>query len=60
MPNLHSNRTIRPAESTPVNIAIKAYLNLILNKDAAITPLQAPVIGSGIATNNAKPKASYF
>jgi hypothetical protein len=28
--------------------------------DAAITPLQAPVIGKGIATSMAKPRASYF
>ncbi len=41
-------------------MAIKAYLNLILKSEAATTPLHAPVIGSGIATNIARPKASYF
>jgi hypothetical protein len=60
MPRTHNKETINPAPITPRTIAINAYLNLILNNDAATTPLQAPVIGSGIATNIAKPKASYF
>ena len=60
IPKEHKTETINPAPMTPRTMAIKAYLNLILNKDAAITPLQAPVIGNGTATKIAKPSASYF
>lgn len=41
-------------------MAINAYLNLILNKEAAMAPVQAPVTGSGMATNITSPNASYF
>lgn len=60
IPNIHKAQTINPAINTPVIIAANAYLNLILNNDAAITPLHAPVIGSGTATKSISPNASYF
>jgi len=44
---------------TPEITAIMVYLNLILNNEAAIVPVQAPVMGKGIATNNINPNASY-
>jgi hypothetical protein len=59
-PKAHNEDTIIPAAITPRTIEIKAYLNLILKRVAAITPVQAPVIGSGIATRIKSPKDSYL
>ena len=44
----------------PHNIAVNAQRNLILKSEAATVPVQAPVMGKGMATNRASPKASYF
>ncbi len=44
----------------PIEIARKAFLNFILNIVAAKEPVQAPVVGNGMATNKIKPKNSYF
>jgi hypothetical protein len=41
-------------------MAEKANLNLMPKSQAAIEPVQAPVTGSGIATNKTSPKAPYL
>ena len=45
---------ISPAIIMPNNINHQDFLNGILNIYAATEPVQAPVIGSGIATNKIK------
>ena len=52
--------TITPEIIIPLTIIGKAYQNLIPKTNAAIEPVQAPVIGSGIATKNNKNNAPYF
>jgi len=59
-PTKHTARTIEDAMQTPMAIARNAYLKRILKSVAATHPVQAPVIGSGIATKNIRPKNSYF
>jgi len=47
--------TIIPAISIPIEIDKKACLNFKPKRTAANEPVQAPVAGKGIATNNARP-----
>ena len=47
--------TITPAISTPRKIDSNARLKLIPRTTAATEPVQAPVIGRGVATNNTSP-----
>ena len=59
-PSRHRLVTIAPAMTTPITMDRKAYRNLKPSRKAAIDPVQAPVIGRGMATNNVKPIFSYF
>jgi len=53
--------TTIPAINTPVNMAAKDFLNGMPNKNAAAVPVQAPVIGNGMATNRTSViKVPYF
>ena len=52
--------TIIAAIITPSVIARKALVNLILKMLAAKEPVQAPVVGNGIATKRIRPINSYF
>jgi hypothetical protein len=52
--------TITPAINIPIRIDKKAYLNFKPKRTATIEPVQAPVNGRGMATNNAKPIRSYL
>ena len=47
-------------KGSPIKIDKKACLNFKLNRTATSEPVQAPVTGRGMATNNAKPIRSYF
>ena len=49
---------ITPAVKTPKKIDKNDLENLISKRPAIKAPVQAPVIGSGIATNKNKPKTS--
>ncbi len=62
-PKPHKMLTIVQAPKTPKVIHKNASFGLILNKTLTTAPVQAPVIGEGIATNIAKanlPQAAYF
>ena len=59
-PRRHRQVTIAPAIITPQKMEKKAWLNLSPKMKAATEPVQAPVAGSGIATNNISPMRSYF
>jgi hypothetical protein len=52
--------TIRAAVTTPEEIAKKALLKSNFNKEAITHPVQAPVVGIGIATNIKSPNRLYF
>ena len=52
--------TMTPAIKTPIKIDKKAYLKFKPKRTAASEPVQAPVIGRGMATNSARPIRSYF
>jgi hypothetical protein len=52
--------TIIPAVIIPKVIGKIAFLNGIPNNQAAMDPVQAPVIGKGIATKMNKAKGPYF
>jgi len=43
-----------------IEIAKRELLNFILNIAAAKEPVQAPVVGNGMATNSTNPQNSYF
>ena len=49
-----------PAMQIPRMIHGTAVRKGILNRYAATDPVQAPVIGAGMATNNIKPRALYL
>ena len=51
---------ITPAISTPAAITGSECLILISNKSAMRAPVQAPVPGNGMPTNNNKPHKRYF
>ena len=51
---------IHPAVNTPKTNGIQAFLNGTCRKFAIKEPTQAPVPGSGIATNKNNPKAVKF
>ncbi len=54
--------TIIPAINTPEVMAMKAFLNFMPNRKAIAQPVQAPVMGSGMATkiaNAIMPKFSW-
>ena len=61
---LHPRRvapvTMPPAINTPIEIDNIACLKLSPKSTAAREPVQAPVIGRGIATNNVRPIFSYL
>ena len=57
MPKMQRLKIMQPSAMTPTAIAGNAYLNLILNIDAATAAAQALVIGIGKATNIARPIA---
>ena len=48
-----------PAMQTPAKHAANAWRFFRPNRWAASEPVQAPVIGNGIATNITRPHASY-
>ncbi len=52
--------TITPAVRTPITTPVSAYLKLRPMRNAAIEPVQAPVIGKGSATKIARPSVLYF
>jgi hypothetical protein len=52
--------TIIPAVITPAIIGIIAFLGEMPNNQAAMDPVQAPVIGNGMATKRNKAKFPYF
>ena len=52
--------TTIPANKTPANIAISAFLKLKPNTKAAAHPVHAPVAGKGMPTNTASPIEPYF
>jgi hypothetical protein len=51
---------INPAITTPKNIDGSAYFSLISKRSAIREAVQAPVPGSGIATNNMSPTEANF
>ena len=57
LPNLD---IIINASNIPRNIARLDFFKSILNTDATSEPVQAPVPGSGIPTNNTKPQKPYL
>ncbi len=59
-PRRHRRVTIMPAMNTPIKIDKIACLNFKPKRTAANEPVQAPVTGRGMATNNAKPIRSYL
>ncbi len=59
-PSKQRQVTIMPAMSTPIKIDNMACLNFKPRSTASSEPVQAPVIGKGIATNNARPMPSYL
>ena len=59
-PSKERQVTIMPAMNTPIKIDRKACLNFKPKRTAVSEPVQTPVAGRGIATNNAKPIRSYF
>ena len=48
------------AIATPINIDRVAFFKSISNKAAIKHPVQAPVPGNGIPTNNANPQKPYL
>jgi hypothetical protein len=52
--------TIIPAVIIPIIIGVIAFFGGIPNNQAAMDPVQAPVIGKGIATNRNRAKFPYF
>ena len=52
--------TITPAINIPARMEIKACLNFKPKRAAASEPVQAPVMGRGMATNNISPILSYL
>jgi hypothetical protein len=50
--------TTIPAINTPMEIAAKDLVKPKSNKKAATLPVQAPVIGNGIATKRISPRSS--
>ena len=52
--------TMTPAINTPIEIDVIECLKLSPKSTAASEPVQAPVIGRGMATNNARPIFSYL
>ena len=52
-------RTIIPAVKTPITIGGIAFLGGKFKKFAISEPTQAPVPGSGIATNKNRPSAVF-
>ncbi len=59
-PSKQRQVTIIPAMSTPMKIDKIACLNFRPKRTASSEPVQAPVTGKGIATNNARPIRSYL
>ena len=59
-PRRHRQVTMAPAMITPERIDKKAYLNFNPSRKAAIDPVQAPVMGRGIATKSINPILSYL
>ena len=52
--------TITPAVIIPIIIGIIAFRGGIPNNQAAMDPVQAPVMGSGIATKRNNANVPYF
>jgi hypothetical protein len=57
-PNSVAKVTTIPAINTPIEIATKDLEKPKSNKKAATLPVQAPVIGKGIATKRTSPRSS--
>ena len=60
IPNKLRIVTIIPARQIPISMHSNAGKNFIPNIYAAIEPVHAPVMGSGIITKSINPKDSYF
>lgn len=60
IPEIVKNVTMMPAIITPAKIERNAFLNGNFKTSAAAVPVQAPVSGSGIATNVISAKSLYF
>jgi len=54
------NNTIKPARTTPKNIAIKLFFQSNLSSQDNPEPVHAPVNGKGIATITTNPKKPYL
>jgi len=57
-PNNVATVTITPAIKTPIEIATNERIKPKSNKKATTLPVQAPVMGKGIATKRSNPKSS--